>query len=123
MLKYQKLKSSEAEKEIIQYLLDLGFSFYIEKEFDDLKNPETNQKLRFDFYIPAINLCIEYDGRQHFEEVLDFQDQRYNLSSQKKKDNIKTEYCLSKDIHLLRISYRDKMRVKEIIREYLKTIQ
>ena len=122
MNKYQKVKSSDAEKDIIQHLLDLGFSFYIEKSFEDCINPKTSQKLRFDFYIPKLNLCIEYDGRQHFEKVSDFKTQSYNLSSQKEKDSLKSEYCQLKEIHLLRISYKDKMRLKEIINNYLKVI-
>ena len=53
MPKYSKYNISKGQKLIINSLLDLDLSFQLEKDFEDLKNPETGQRLRFDFFIPV----------------------------------------------------------------------
>jgi len=96
---------SKGEKEI-SILLDKKNIIHIrQKKFDDCKN---KQYLPFDFYLPEHNMCIEYDGRQHFEPVYDFGglDQ---FEKTKINDNIKNEYCKNNNIKLLRISYKENI--------------
>ena len=64
-----ELFNSKGEKEVKKYLNKHNIIFKRQKTFDDCKNPETNRKLKFDFYLPDYNICIEYDGRQHFVGV------------------------------------------------------
>ncbi len=54
-------KSSKGERKVRDYLTDRGILFEHHYKFEDLYNHE------FDFYIPSLNLCIEYDGVQHFK--------------------------------------------------------
>ena len=75
-----------------------------EKTFNDCYNPETNVRLRFDFYLPDYNCCIEYDGIQHFEG---WSNSLLNLRDNKYRDNIKEEYCKNNNIRLIRIPYTD----------------
>lgn len=49
------------EKEIYTILKAQNFRFYCEISFDMIK--------RFDFYIPLLDLVIEYDGGQHFNSI------------------------------------------------------
>jgi len=59
-----KCNKSKNEKLISNYL-EINNVYYIpEKKFDTcmMKKP-----LPFDFYLPNLNLCIEYDGEQHFK--------------------------------------------------------
>ena len=58
---------SKGEEKVRLILDQLELNFEQEKIFNDCINPKTNAKLRFDFYLPSYNICIEYDGKQHFE--------------------------------------------------------
>ena len=66
------------------------------------------QKLKFDFYLPKYNLCIEVDGEQH-DEVVTFggkkciQDSEEAFKKRQRYDAIKTKYCKDNNIGLLRI--------------------
>lgn len=55
-----RLSKSPKEAEIAKILNGENLRYYREVSFDNRK--------RFDFYIPVIDLVIEYDGRQHFTE-------------------------------------------------------
>ena len=80
--------------------------------------PKTNYKLRFDIFIESLNLCIEFDGPQHFKAVALFGGEEELLKT-KFRDNIKNEYCKINNINLIRISYKDK-NIEEILKERLK---
>lgn len=112
---------SQGEEKIKNVLKnELKIDFIQQKTFDDCINPKTNRKLRFDFYIPKYNCCLEYDGKQHHvtnahgiwyteEELLDI----------KYRDKIKTNYCKENGIFLIRIPYTD---FKKINKEYIKNL-
>jgi hypothetical protein len=65
--------------------------------------------LPFDFYLPKYNICIEYDGEQHFEP-LEFFGGIKAFDELKKRDEIKTKFCRDNNIKLIRISYRDSIK-------------
>jgi very-short-patch-repair endonuclease len=74
--------------------------------------------LIFDFYLPDYNLCIEYDGLQHFKPVNYFGGiDAFNL--QIKNDSLKNKYCLENQIKLLRIKYTDFSNIELILNENL----
>jgi len=60
--------------------------------------------LRFDRFISELNLCIEYDGEQHFRSS-SFLGGNESLALIKKRDKIKTDFCKKNKINLLRIKY------------------
>jgi hypothetical protein len=80
-------------------------SYEKEKTFDGCVN---KKKLRFDFYIPKKNTCIEYNGIQHYEKVDRFGGED-NFNYQRKNDNIKINFCKKNNINLLIISYKDSI--------------
>lgn len=98
---------SKGEEKIQKILSNLGIKFHKEYIFQDCINPETGAKLRFDFYLEDYNICIEYNGIQHYqyreggyfskESVLDIQ----------KRDKIKQDYCQHNSIPLIIIPYID----------------
>jgi hypothetical protein len=93
---------------------------YIEqKTFDLCRNPKTNTLLRFDFYIPHLNLCIEYDGELHYRSSSIFGGDE-TLSRIKKNDMIKTNWCLENNIKLIRIPYKKKNKIFKILSLELK---
>jgi len=95
-------KESKSEIIISNILKNKNIYFIQQKTFDDCKGKKN--KLPFDFYLPDFNICIEYDGRQHYESIEYFGgDKTLNLI--KINDKIKTEYCLKNNIRLIRIRY------------------
>ena len=99
------------ESLIDETLKSLGVSFEREKMFDDCRNV---YPLRFDFYIPDINTCIEYDGEQHIAPIEYFGGEKAYIT-RVQNDQIKTNYCAENNINLIRISSKSKKEVIEII--------
>jgi hypothetical protein len=101
-------KESKGEREIRVFLEENNIKFEQQFIFNDCrdKNP-----LPFDFYLPNLNICIEYDGRQHYE-VIDRWGGLEGFLDQQKKDKIKNNYCETNKIHLLRISYKENIKNK-----------
>lgn len=95
---------SKNEEKIVKILLQEKISFVREKTFQDLKNG----KFRFDFYLPKENICIEYDGRQHYDNAsVKFFSEKESLEDRQYRDSIKNNYCKEKNIILIRIPYKD----------------
>lgn len=91
---------------IIKKLLNLNnIKFETEKTFENCKNVK---KLRFDFYLPKYNICIEYNGAQHYNAIDKFGG-KSRLEYQIKNDNIKKDFCIKNDLNLIVISYKDSI--------------
>ena len=105
---------SFGEQQIRQILQKLQIETKTQFQFEDCRNPKTNAKLYFDFYLPKYNCCIEYDGRQHFKE---YSGSWEKLEDVQYRDSIKNKYCKEHNIPLIRIPYTDKSKLNE---EYLK---
>lgn len=104
-------KSSKECRIIEQYFIDNNINFKTEYRFNDCKNIFT---LPFDFYLPDYNLCIEYDGIQHYQAI-DFWGGEDSLEKQKLNDNIKNKYCIDNDISLIRIKYDEIDYIQKIV--------
>ena len=82
--------------------------------------------LRFDVYVPELNLAIEYDGEQHYIPI-DFAGKgqewaKTQLKRTQELDQLKNAYCKFHNIHLLRISYHEKDDIEEIILNKINSI-
>lgn len=106
---------SRGEQKIKDILEELNIMFITEYTFNDCLSYNGN-KLRFDFYLPDYNTCIEYDGEQHFRGWRK-SDSRNDLSKIQERDEIKNKYCENNNIFLIRIPYTD---FKNISKEYIK---
>ena len=106
---------SKAERLINDYLSSHNVNYCSEKVFYDCRD---KKPLPFDFYLPDIATCIEYDGEQHRtpvrfsskmsdEEVLD------NFKLLQLHDKIKTDYCNAHNITLIRIT--DYNNIKSVL--------
>ena len=98
-----KCKNSKGETIISNFLKTQKIIFIPQKKFDDCK---FKYPLPFDFYLPEQNICIEYDGEQHFKPM-NIWGGYENFELIKIRDNIKTEYCKKNGIKLLRIKYNE----------------
>lgn len=102
--------NSVGEEKIKQYLKQLNIVFHQEYGFSDCKYIN---KLRFDFYLPDYNCCIEFDGKQHFKEKGTWAEKDNGLKEIQIKDNIKNQYCKNNNIKLIRIPYWDIDKINE----------
>lgn len=64
-----------------------------------------------DFYLSNYNICIEFDGKQHFEANKHFGGEN-RLKEQKKTDQIKNNFCKENKIKLFRIRYDEDISEK-----------
>ena len=120
--KCQNCNSSKGEEAIKQFLMLNKINYENEKIFVLFKNLDTNYPFKFDFYLPDFNLCIEFDGVQHFKPVFPFNDKERaikTLDLVKKYDQIKNQYCLDNGIKLLRIPYTHYNNIDKILSKEL----
>ena len=107
-----KCRLSKGESIIQYYLIDHSIQYISQKTFPDCINPKSNRKLKFDFYIPHLDMCIEFDGKQHFEEAPIFKGELYHIQY---RDEIKNQYCFDNQIKLIRIKYLDIEKIGSIL--------
>jgi len=96
---------SKGERIIFLYLKQNNIKFKRQKLFNNCKDIN---RLPFDFYLISCNMCIEYDGIQHFEPIEYFGgDKQFEIIQ--KHDKIKNNFCEENNINLLRISYKENI--------------
>lgn len=101
---------SSGELKIRKFLESKNIDFIQEKRFDDCRD---KKPLPFDFYLPNLDFCIEFDGKQHYEPLYGEESYYQTL----KHDKIKNTYCKTKNIQLLRIPYWEGNRINEILQK------
>ena len=103
-----KCNNSKGEIEIFKILKNNKIEFETQKRFYECKHI---LNLSFDFYLSEHNMCIEYDGIQHFESVKYWGGDE-NLKIRQLRDCIKNQYCFINNIKLIRIRYDDDINKK-----------
>lgn len=104
-------KQSTGEAKVRKFLEDNHIEFKQQYSFKGCKD---KNHLIFDFYILSKNLCIEYDGIQHFKSVEYFGGVKVFKNLQQ-GDLIKNNYCLENKIDLTRISYLNFNKIETIL--------
>jgi hypothetical protein len=113
-----KCFQSKGENKISLWLDNNKIKYIHQKKFDGCTNPETNYKLRYDFYIPSKNLVIEYDGEQHYKlnpRLRKYKFTQKDVDKIKYRDELKTSFAARNNIKLLRISYLEKNKIDNIL--------
>ncbi len=108
-------QESKGENIIKNFLLKNNIKFERQKKFNNCynKNP-----LKFDFYLDEENICLEYDGEQHYE-IIDNFGGKEGLKKTKINDQIKNDYCKNNNIKLLRIKYTEFNDIENILTNFL----
>lgn len=104
-----KCISSKGEEEIRIFLEENKIYYIPQYRFDDCRSIKFNNKLPFDFYLPELNLCIEYNGIQHYEYTEYFHKTLEIFEYRKAIDQIKIDYCKNNNIPLLIIRYDEEI--------------
>ena len=106
-----KCRKSKGEQKIEKWLINNNILYETEKTFNNCVN---KNKLRFDFYLYNQNLCVEYNGIQHYKVVEKFGGlDAYNDNIL--RDAIKNKYCDDNNIKLLIIKYTDFNNIDNIL--------
>lgn len=104
--------NSKGEDVIKNFLTDKKINFISQYKFEDCRGK--SRPLPFDFYLTDYNICIEYDGKQHFKYGC-FNMDLLDLMNRKYCDDYKTKYCEDNNILLIRISYWEKDKIENIL--------
>jgi len=102
-----KCKGSNGEKIITEILIQNNIKFIREYKI-------SGYRYRYDFYLPDLNIFIEYDGMQHFKPVEIFGGVK-NFLITRKNDLIKNKLAKENKIHLIRIKYTEIKNIKSYI--------
>ena len=105
----------KGEEAISIFLEKNNIPYSRQYKFEDCK---IKRCLKFDFYLPTYNMCIEYDGIQHFEPTEHFGGEESFLKTQK-RDQTKNNYCKENNITLIRIPYWDFKNIENILTQHL----
>lgn len=116
-----KCKLSKGEIRIMKWLQNHQIKYETQKKFEKCK---FKRKLPFDFYLPEYNMCIEYDGKQHFEPIGFGSKKSKNILIEKYnerifRDEIKNKFCEKNNITLLRIPYYNTDVLEDILEDKL----
>lgn len=110
-------KSSRGEKLISRIFDNLGVEYTTQFRIKECRD---KYPLPFDFFVPSVDLLIEYQGEQHyrphsFTHDTSKETQEYNLTEVKRRDSIKREYCSNNSLRLLEIPYWDFDNIESIL--------
>lgn len=110
-----KCNSSKGERAIREWLTAHHIYFLEQKKFKWCKN---KMLLPYDFYIPSLNLLIEFNGEQHYKPISYFGGSQ-RLRNTQINDKIKTDSAKTNGYALIRIKYTDFKRIGFILKNYL----
>lgn len=95
------------------YLNKHHITYVKEKRFADCINIRT---LPFDYYLTDENICIEVDGQFHYKQTtFAHRNNTAALEDIKKRDAIKTLYCQTHTIKLIRLPYFEEQNFETIL--------
>lgn len=104
-------KYSKGEETIKEILTKYCIKYKRQFTFSECKH---QQVLQFDFYLPFLNILIEYNGEQHYRPI------KYWGGCQEyikrlRRDQIKRDFCSSNDLKLIEITYTEYNSIEEIL--------
>lgn len=111
-------RQSFGERTVENWLREHSISYIPQKWFEGCGGPR--RLYRFDFYLPDLRTCIEFDGQQHFK-IVDFGGTRDREALESElidtafRDMAKTKYCESEGLALVRIRFDEVDKIDEIL--------
>lgn len=109
-------QQSKGENQIALYLDKHNIEYKSQYRFKDCKD---TRPLPFDFYLLNHRVCIEYQGKQHYDFKFflyktkkDEKQAKDLFKKQKYHDRLKKEYCLQNNIKFFEIKYNEEVEEK-----------
>ena len=93
-----------------QWLTEKGYNFIKEWSHPECRDVKV---LRFDYFLPDFNACIEYDGEQHFRLGPwghDEEDIQFRFIKGRRRDAIKSLWCIDNSVRLVRVTSKTKLK-------------
>lgn len=116
-----RCRISRGELKILNFLSRFNIDYETQYRIDECRNINP---LPFDFMVfdkqKNTKLLIEYDGEQHFSPIRGSQKA---FEMQQERDDIKSSYCISNNIPLLRIPYWEIDFIEHILFDKLVEIE
>lgn len=106
---------SNGEISIEAYLKNKRIKYISQHRFTGCRR---GKPLSFDFYLPDYNICIEYQGQQHYAPVAVFGGE-FAFKRQQQCDSVKREYCTQNGVELLEIPFWDFKNIDRILDDLL----
>jgi hypothetical protein len=121
-----KCSSSKGEIAIARLLDQYNIAYIQEYKFPACTNPKTGKLMRFDFWLPGYNVCIEFHGEQHYHPVLfgnrgaPDPEARNTLAIEQLtkiqyRDSVKEQYCKQNNIRLIIIPHTAKEHIVDLL--------
>ena len=104
----KKKTNSNGEHEVEKFLKDNLISYKAEHTFNALKG------YRFDFYIPELRTCIEFDGLQHYKPI-EFFGGENSFVKGVERDERKNKFCEDNNLMLIRIPFYYIDQIPELL--------
>ena len=111
---------SKGERLIEKYLIDHNIKYKRQYKYEVLKGVG-NKLLSYDFYLPTLNILIEYQGRQH-EEIVEYFGGLKSFIKQQIHDIRKRKYAKEHGIKLITVWYSQIDDIHEILTHYIKNL-
>jgi hypothetical protein len=108
-----KCNASKGEFQIRNILKHNSIEFIEQYRFKDCRD---KLPLPFDFYLPEMNSCIEYDGEGHYKPFYRGGVCENKFETGKLHDDIKTLYCEKTGIRLIRIPFWQLNDIETVIK-------
>lgn len=106
-------RRSLGEERVAKFLEQKDYVFWDQHSFDECRH---KKRLSFDFYLPNYRICIEYQGKQHYEIARNnFFGGEEALKERQRRDQIKRDYCKKKGIILVEIPYHKELIATRIL--------
>ena len=107
---------TSGEARIFTWLRQQGINHHYQYFIPNENKNLDLQYLVADFYLPAQNMVIEFNGQQHYTDVPYFhRDKDRTIEKQMMRDQTLRDYCTKHGIQLLEIKYDEETMIPEIL--------
>lgn len=114
----RKSTRSHGEDAVNNYLLEHNINFVREMAWVECRS-DKDKLLRFDFYLPDLNIVIEYQGQHHYKPINKY---RRAASVHRRiviNDQVKRDFCNKFNIKLIEICYLEFKNISTILDELI----
>ena len=110
---------SRGEEKVMLCLDKLGINYETQYKINNESLFCENKRMYLDFFIPSLNVAIEYQGEQHYHPT-GFVDNEERFAHQQERDNSVRQYCKEHKIKLIEIPYTEFDNIENILTKRLK---
>ena len=107
---------SEGEFLVRKFLIENKINFF--QHYTNFEDCKYKNNLEFDFYLPELNITIEFQGEQHY--IDNGWKSGEEFKTQQIRDQIKREYCKVNDIKEVEIPFWEKDNIESLLTKLIK---